>query len=212
MATNEIKLSPEIQEHLVKISGTSYSLSGYAPTKSGWELTAEQICNIIESHTKAWLPDVTDVTLDINHKTGSIYAFVWIPSKSKNLCNNELNSGNSAINRTLQSFSPQLREFMDKFCAKGDKRIFGEDSNQPKSGMRVMIDRFMKLEFDESGYEFGKKFGDAYKKKTRIELTPHYSEGDNSRYGKLNYLEVTKSVRNNFNTAKPRPKRSYNAR
>ena len=213
MAENVNKnITQEQAEHLKKIAGTAYSINGFAPTESGWKLTADQICQIIKTWTKDYLSDLSDVTIDVNHKTGAIYAYVWIPRQSKNICNNELNSGNSAINRTMLKYSKELKEYMDKFCAKEDRRIFSEERNLPLAGIRVQIDRFMKLEFDENGNEYGKQFGEKFKRKTRIELTCNFAKGDDGRFGKLQFLQVTKSVRNNFATLAPRPKKSYNAR
>lgn len=209
---NNVNLTPQLQEQLVKIAGTVYSVNGYAPSKSGWDLTPDQICSIIKHWTRGYLKDVSDVTLDINHKTGAIYAFVWIPSNSNHICNRELEGNNSAINRSLTKFSSELKEFMDKFCSKEDRRIISEERNLPLAGIRVQIDRFIKLEFDENSYEFGKLFGEKYKRKTKIKLTCNFQKATDGKFGKLLHVEVIKMVKSNFNNWSPKPKRSYNAR
>ena len=205
-------LTPEQQEQLMKIGGTSYSISGYPPVSSTWKLTQDQICSIIKKHTKVWLNDVADVTLDINHKTGAIYAYVWIPKSSNHICDNDLNTGNSAINRTMMKFSSQLKEYMEKFCAKDRRRVFSEEKNLPLAGIEVRIEAFMKIEFDENGYEYGKQFGEANKKKTQILLTCNFAKDDDGRFGKLMYLKVEKTLKSVYNSMSPRPKKSYNAR
>ena len=205
-------LTENQQEQLVKISATAYSISGYPPVGSQWKLTHDQICSIIKNHTKAWLDDVRDVTLDINHKNGALYAYVWIPNDSKHITDTSLSSGNSAINRTMTKYSSQMKEYMEKFCAKDRRRIFKEERNLPVCGLEVMIDKFMKIEFDESGYEYGQQFGEANKKKTTIFLTCNYSKDDDGHFGKLLYLQVDKSLKSAYNSMAPRPKKSYNAR
>ena len=208
----QVNLSPELQEQLVKISGTAYSISGYPPTSSEWEFTPDEICDIIKRHTSSILKDVSDVTLEVNHKSGAIYAYVWLPKNSKNICDNELNSGNSAINRTMMKFSPALKEYMDKFCEKDKKRIFNEERNLPLAGIEVRIDAFMKIELDESGYQFGKLFGDSFKRKTVIELTCNFAKGDNNSYGKLMFIRARKYIKNRLRSQVPKPRKSFNAR
>lgn len=212
MADAKRALTSEQQEQLMKIGCTSYSISGYPPTSSTWKLTPDQVCSIIKKHSKAFLDDVQDVTLDINHKTGALYAYVWIPKSSRHICDNELNNGNSAINRTMTKYSPQLKEYMEKFCAKDRRRVFSEEKNLPVAGIEVLIDAFMKIEFDENGYEYGKQFGETNKKKTRLILNCNYAKDDDGRFGKLLYVQVEKTLKTAYNSMSPRPKRSYNAR
>ena len=210
--TKQRALTEAQQQQLVKIGGTSYSISGYPPVSSTWKLTPDQICSIIKNITKSYLNDVTDVTLDINHKTGAVYAYVWIPKNSHHVCDNELSGGQSAIHRTMIKYSPQLKEFMEKFCAKDRRRIFNEERNLPVCGIEVLIEAFMKIEFDETGYEYGKQFGEMNKKKTQIILTSNFTKEDSGKFGKLMYIEVKKTLKTAYNSMLPRPKKSYNAK
>lgn len=197
---------------LIDSAITAFSVSGYAPSESTWCFTPEQVIDIVTTYTKAYLEDLSDVDLDINYKTGEIAAFVWIPDNSRHICNNELKNSRSAINRKLYKHSKEINEFMDKFCLPSDKRIYKEETGLPKVGIRVQIDRFMRLELDDSGNEYAKAFGDRYRRNTRIMLQGIFSKGDDGRFGKLNYIKVTKSLKSSFGVSrKPRPKRSYNA-
>lgn len=209
--SEKINLTPESQEQLAKIAITGYSCNGYPPTTGEWDFTPEQIKQIVKSHTKTFISDVQDVTLEVNHNTGSIYCYVWLPNNSKHVCDTELTTNDAAVNKTLVKYSPQLNEYMDKFCAKNRKRIVGSEGT-PQVGIEVLIDRFMKLELDESGIQYGKLFGDAYRKKTKIKLIPEFTKGDDGRYGKLCFIHVKKSLRTSYNYITPRPKKSYNAR
>lgn len=207
-----VNLSSELQEQLVQMAPTSYSISGHPPVSSSWMYTPDAVCDIIRTHTLPLLKDLSDVTLEVNHKTGAVYAYVWLPNNSKNICDNELNSGHSAINRTMTKFSPALKEFMEKFCEKDKRRIFREEGNLPLAGIEVRIDKFMEIELDVNGFQFGKLFGDAFKKKTKIDLICDFTKGDDGRYGKLTYIRATKSLRNRLRRATPKPRRSFNAR
>lgn len=199
------------REQLIKISGTAYSISGYPPTESGWKFTEKQICDIIQEHTKAWLPDVQNVSLDHNPKTGALYAYVWLPKNSKHVTNTELQSDKSAINRPMKKYSPQLKEFMEKFCEKSKRRTLQEQSNLPYVAIEVLIENFMKIELDENGFKFGQSFGEKYKRKTRITLTADFVKTDDNRFGRLNFIQATKSTKVSFSTLSLKPKRSYNA-
>ena len=211
MANERNLLSPEKQEQLIGISGTAYSISGYPPTTSTWELTADQITSIIKNHTKAWLDDVKDVTLDYNPKTGSLHAYVWIPKRSKHICDTELKANDSAINRTMTKYSKEMKEYLEKFCAKDRRRLVSEEKGMDLAGIEVLIENFMYIEFDINGYEYAKQFGDSYKKKTDMQLKVQYDRVKDGRYEKFLYLTVEKKLRSAFKTQTPKPKKSYNA-
>lgn len=212
MSETKINLTPELQEQLAKISVTGYSCNGYPPARGEWDLTPDQVRQIIKNHTKTFLTDVKDVTLEVNHNTGSVYGYVWLPNNSKHVCDTELNTQNAAINRTMTKYSSQLNEYMDKFCAKNKKRVVAAEGNVPMVGIEVLVDKFMRLEFDETGIQYGRLFGESNKRKTRITCSCEFTKGDDGRYGKLCIIHVSKSLRTGYNSLSPRPKKSYNAR
>lgn len=204
-------LTDEAQEQLVKIAPTAYSCSGFPPNSSEWEFTVDQVRQIIKTHAKTFLSDVADATVEANHDTGSIYGYVWIPKNSKNVCDNELNTQNSAINRTMTKYSKELNEFMDKFCAKNRRRVVAAQDD-PLVGIEIRIDEIMKLELDEQGISYGKVFGDEYKKKTKITCYGEFAKADTKRFGKLCIIHVKKSMRTSYKFSSPKPRKSYNAR
>lgn len=211
MSETKINLTPELQEQLVKIAPTAYSCSGFPPASSKWEFTVDQVRQIIKKHAKTYLNDVADATVEANHDTGSIYGYVWLPKKSKNVCDNELNTQSAAINRTMTKYSKELNEFMDKFCAKNRKRVVAAQDD-PLVGIEIKIDEIMKLELDEQGIQYGKLFGDPYKKKTRITCYGEFTKADTKRYGKLCLIHVEKAMRSSYKFSTPKPRKSYNAR
>lgn len=211
MSETKINLTPELQEQLVKTGNVAYSVSGYPPASSTWIFTVDQVRQIIKTHAKKFLNDVSDATVEANHDTGSIYGYVWIPKNSKHVCDNDLNTQQAAINKTMTKYSPQLKEFMDKFCANNRKRVVAAEDD-PLVGIEIRIDEIMKLELDVEGVQYGKLFGDAYKKKTKIKCYGEFTKGDTHRYGKLCLINVEKSQKTSYRSRDPRPRKSYNAR
>lgn len=198
-------------DHLAKIAQTAYSVSGYAPSLSEWQFTREQIEDIIRNHAKDYLNDVTDATVEIS-RNGELFAYVWIPSNSPHITNSELNNANSAIKSTLRRYSPQMKEFMDKFCDKNAKRLLSPEDGGSVRAIMVRIDKFMEVELDRNGYQFGKTFGDKYKRSLNIKMQAHYHKESNGTLGRFKYLAVSKASRDNRGRRRPVPKKSHNVR
>jgi len=202
-------ISPQKMEHLVKLAPPSYSVSGYLPTSATWKLTPEQVKSIIMRIAKSFISDVKEVTLEVNHKNGNVSALVWIPNDSKHLRDNTTMSDISAIKRPIIRYSAEIREFMDKFCADDKKRTLNEESGLPIVGIEVLIERFLKIEFDESGEQFAREFG-GNKIRTKLSLYARFSKGENSDFGKLRYIQVEKHIKSDLDKFEPKPKKSYN--
>lgn len=202
-------MTAEKFEHLKKMAPPVYSISGYMPTTGTWKLTPEQIKSIVARIAKGFLSDISDVTLDVNHKNGRVAALVWIPSDSKHLRDTTTLSEISAIRKPIVRYSSELKEFMDKFCANDCKRTVNEESGLPVVGIEVLLERFLRIEFDENGEQFAREFGTG-KFKTKLTLFAHFVKGDNSEFGKLRYIQVEKSIKSDFDRFEPKPKKSFN--
>lgn len=208
-----LNLDEQKQKMLARAGALPYTLHGYQSVSAEWDLTIDQIQEIITKITRGYLDDLQTVTIEVDHRRGALYAYVWIPKDSKNITDNSLKGGNSSVNRSMTQFSKQIREFMDKFCLKENKRLLPAGNDNTVKGIEVAIERFMKVEFDENGFEYGKLIGQNFKRKTKLTLVPHFVDGDgDQRFGKLQYLEVSKRVKTNFDTKNPKPRRSFNAR
>ena len=199
-------------ERLKATGSLTYSQSGYAPCEVKWELTPEQIIDIVKKQSKAFIDDIDKVKLDINNRKGCIAAFVWVAKNSRHSCNNDLKSSNSAINRSMMRYSDDIKEFMSKFCYQNEKRVISADQGVPLVGIRVAIERFMRIEFDESGSQYASKYGAKNQGKAELTLTSIFDKGDDGRFGKLQCIVVSKKLKNRFSGYKPRPKKSFNAR
>lgn len=211
--TNQpVNLDEQKIKMLCRIGALSYAVHGYQAVSSEWDLTVDQIKEIILKITKGYIDDVQTATVEIDHRRGALYAYVWIPKDSKNITDNSLKSGNSSVNRSMTQFSKNIKEFMDKFCLKENKRLLPANDNSLK-GIEVAIERFMRVEFDENGFEYGKLIGQNYKRKAKLTLVPHFVDGDgDQRFGKLQYLEVSKRVNTSAAARDPKPRKSFNAR
>lgn len=205
-----LSLPEETQAQLAKIASVGYTVSGYPPTMSGWDLTEGQVCDIIKEHAKSYLDDITDVTLEWNKRNGAIYAYVWLPKDSKHICDRGLQNGNSAINKKLNRLSQQMKEFMEKFCQKDRRRTLPESSNLPLVGVEVDVGKFLQLQFDEHGTAYGKLVGDQFRRNTNIRVKPMFTKGRDNQFEKLSYIRVTKSLKTRGAGGRPQPKRSYN--
>lgn len=197
---------------LKKISNLAYTMSGYVPCEASWNFTPDQIKEIVWKQTKTFLDDVKDVTIEVNDRTGAIECFVWLPNTSPNLCNTELQNANSAINRITHKCSKSCNEFMDKYCSKRERGIIPADNRVPLAGIKVATETFLKIECDENGSQFAKKFGDGgTPRRSRLTLTCHFAKNRDGRFRDLQYVHVTK-MSTGAKSYHPVPKRSYNAR
>lgn len=211
-ARPEVVLNETQQKLLVKLASMSYSVSGYVPVESVWKLTPEQIKNVVFRIAKSMLPDIDYVTLETNPKTGAIEAYVWLNNRSRHLRDNTTMNEQSAIHRPITRYSHELKEFMGKFCAKDKARTVGETTNYQVVGIEVLLERFLMIEFDANGEKYANEFGVNGKPQTRLRFGADYNKSNDDKFGKLRYIEITKSTKSEIAQLEPKAKKSYQAR
>ena len=198
------------------MSRTAYNNGGHPPHESKFIYTYDQMIEVIEKNARVWLDDLTEATIEPT-KDGKLAAYVWIPRNSKHIVDNSLKNSNSAINASVQSYSPQMKEFMDKFCEKKMKRLINPNERERSEivGIEILLENLLCIEFDVTGYEFGKKFGDKYRKKTNIQIIPDFRPVDSSdgkkKYTKISNIAVIKYF-GRRQTGSKRPTPCFNAR
>ena len=100
---------------------------------------------------------------------------------------------------------------MDKYCAKGERGIIPADNRVPLAGIKVATETFLKIECDENGSQFAKKFGEGNPRRSKLSLTCHFAKTRDGRFRDLQYIHVSKTS-SGAKSYHPVPKRSYNAR
>lgn len=207
---------------LKKIGATGYTLNGYRPIMSEWQIDKKTVIDIIYNTTKAWIEDVDSVSLGLkfakNPKTGErfdmLVGYVWIPSNSRHLVDNSLKNSNSLVKQSIYEISPKLKEYLAKFSKDKNQKPFGAETrsgrkNAKVKGVEICPNRFLQVEFDERGYEYGKLFGEEFKEECNIQIIIP-SEFRKSRDPK--YIIVQKSLRTRSAKTKEElvPSKSYN--
>ena len=191
---------------LMKIGFLSYSLSGWVPNKVSWDMSGDQMEKLIMRYAKQWLGDeVVDVKIFLGSspKENDFKTYVLIPKNSSLLYSNELSGENMAIHKRIPRYSPKLKEFMNRFCTKKNQRIH-YDPESSEVGILIETIRILRIEFDDTGIEFGKIFGGDYKKKVEIEIHPVWeklteAEKRNGRKTRFKYFRIMKTQNSKTN-------------
>lgn len=189
---------------------TAYSVNGLSPVSSKFRLTPDQLKKEILTIAKTFIPDFTDCTL-AHSRSGMLVAYLWLPQNSNHLADQIGNDNSVVITKPIFRFSNDIKEFMDKFCRKENKRTFNEDrpsGGVPKVALEVEIIKFMYILFDTNGYQFSKVSG-SKATRTDIKLEANFNS-DGNKMGAFAYLTVEKFLPNNFVRKEPVPRKSYN--
>lgn len=188
---------------------TAFTISGLAPTSSTFRLTPDQLKRETLAIAKTFLSDFTDCTLD-HSNNGMLVAYLWLPQDSKHLTEQVGADSGTIIKKPIFRYSNEIREFMDKFCRKDNKRTFNEDRPSggiPKVALEVDLMRFMEILFDTNGYQYS-KVSNSRATRTSLMLRANFTK-DGNKFGTFSYLTVEKSLQNNFVKTEPTPRKSY---
>jgi hypothetical protein len=117
----------------------------------------------------------------------------------------------SAIKMPITRYSQALKEFMDRFCYSENKRTINEEGGMRLAGIQIDMARVIRIIFDENGNKFSKDYN--YPKiYTTIKMTANFEKGmDGHSFGKLRYIEISKSTKSAIEEVEPRPKKSFKA-
>lgn len=211
---SKYKLSDEQISGLIKMAQIGYNLSGVGPVEASFAYTEAMMKSIILRSSKNYIGDITEVTFDVNHKNGDVNIYVWLPRTSSHLVDNSLQNSDSQYAKPIMRYSNELKEFMDKFCLKGEKRVIPDQNPKSKLvGIKINISPFLELEMDRKSIQFNKIYGakkDEYRVKVKYEFTKPGS-GSSANFGNISRITVTKSKPSYRESVAPRPKRSFHA-
>ena len=208
---NNNSLTEQQAKRLLGSGAVTYTVSGRLPHTAVWDYTADDLKEIIAKQSAAWIKDIKFVTIQGDPKNGVLYAYIWIPKDSPNLCDKSLNQADYAIRRSIIRYSNELKEYMDKFGNRNHMRTIRDDEKSEYVGIEVQIDKFMEIEMDRNCFQFGREFGNEFKKKLEYEMVPDYSKGADGKFGKLNYLRVTKRLKTKKVSEAPVAVKAFNS-
>lgn len=188
---------------------TAFNSAGFAPVSSTYKLTEDQIKKEVLAVAKRYISDFKTATLEFNYKNGAVISFVWLNSNSEHLRDSSTMSEKSAIRKPITRYSKELKEFMDKFCLKDNRRIFPDERGSGVVGIVVDLRKIFRILFDDEGFQYSKENGNPTRTKSFIKLTANYHKGDNYRFGRFKYLEIEKSLASALAQGEPKATRSY---
>jgi hypothetical protein len=208
---NQSSNNPGSRDLLTKFAAITYNAAGFLPSKVTFNVTLSQLKPIVLKSVQEFVDEIQNVTFITNSKSGEIATFVWLPSDSKHLRDTSTLKDNSAIKLPITRYSSELKEFMERFCHPENKRTINEEGGMRLAGIQIDLARVMRIIFDEQGTKFSKDFN--YPKVyTNIRLTANFDKGsDGHNFGKLRYIEITKSTKSAIEEAEPKPKKSFKA-
>lgn len=192
------------------IAPTAYAVNGNAPVTSVFRFDVEELQRIVKKWVGAYLNDIDSVSIITDEKTGKIDCWIWLPDNSPNTTDNSLNVDDAAYKTVSKSYSKKLVEVFNRFCTdKDDKRLF-HAQNGRFDGIRIDLSKVLELEMDVNGRAYKTMVFADKEIKTKMNLVGDYAKTERGKYGKLNFVEVTKS--RSISNAKKMlyPKRSCN--
>lgn len=209
MAQNVKETPKGIAEKLPQLAALAVTPSGLAPSSMKWELTEDVICSKVKELLVDFIPDIKEVTVETGRHGEPPQGFAWLPSRSSHVIDTSME--NSALNRSVQHYSKELKEVIDKFCPKECKRLIA-DANPGTHlvGIPIDLERAFRVIFDVDGIYAAKATGNSQQIKSRLNLSAVYRPGDgNEKFGKLMYIEIEKST-SIRSRKKPRPTKGFN--
>lgn len=221
------RYSEEQERCLARIGVLGYSVGNYLPQECTWELSKQDIIEIVTRVTRPYLKDIDSVTLGMKDDVIRIdgeketikipVAYIWLPSDSPNLVDSSLKNSDSAIKFDIQKYSKSLEEYAAKFCYDGKPNLIksrnsrGGRRGRQKTGLTVLIAKIFRIEFDERNIKYGKEFGEEFKRNTELKIDTRAVDLGKGDYD-IQMIHVTKSVKKKeITTNELRPTLSFNA-
>lgn len=182
---------------------TAYNAGGYEPVKSVFMLDVDQMKKMVLTVAKAHLDDIETVTFAAD-RDGNVTTFVWLNRNSSHLCDTSVTKGSSLVTTPISRYSPELKEFINRFCAKDKKQVMRDAiGSRPLKAIVVELSRFIAIMFDERGDEYGKVYN-ARRQRCDISYRWSFREGRHSKFEVIDYAEITKSVRGTDREREPK--------
>lgn len=231
----ELNYTNEQKRCLARTASMSYTMGNYLPQEVIWTFNKETIIKIVEKTTLTHgIDEIDSVTLGRapftyhdnetgENRTDKIpVAFIWFKPNSKHLVDKRLQNTNSFIKTPLRRYSDELKKFASIYGVGGKlNHINGYNTgiengkrSTGKKGDAIVTDlmKFMAVELDINGVEFGKQFGNEFKERLVMRLVDiDLKRVDGGDPEDKEIREITISLSRPRRTKKQmRPKSSYN--
>lgn len=193
-----------------KFAETMYNIGGKIPSACVWNLTENDIKNIVLSVSKSFITDFNTVTVSIDKNAGMVNALVWLPMTSEHISDSSLVNNNEIAIKGIKVFyrkSEKLNDFTNRFSPKGKSTPIPEEGRNPKlCAVAVSIQKIFESYFDKDGKDFQKKFG---YKPPECRITARMILQGKDDHKRFRYLEVTKSSVRVSDKSDPVPRRPF---
>ena len=183
------------------VSAIAVTMTGRAPSAVVWQYTEADICEDVKNLLKPLVSDITDVTIEPYEKD-KIMAYAWLSSNSDHVV--DKSAKNMVINRPIHAYSKELKELMDKYCPKDQKRPVASDYGK-LIGIPIDLFAVFRVLMDIDGKYAQDQVGNSVK--SNLQLNATFRKSDDEKRGKLMYLEVIKTTKHAA-SRKPRPVRN----
>lgn len=190
----------------------AFNLKGWTPRMCTFHLTVDEFCNAVLEIARTYVPDFKSCNYEPG-ANGHKALLLWIAADSPHLVDKSSMQG-TVLRRAVRHQSPQLKEFINKFCRASD-RDGSPEIRDPhfKYGEILALDQYAENEkaitaivanpkpfidamFDSSGQGYQAKYG-VRAPSTFIECRYVYKNKE-KRSG-LTGIEIVKRTRDQFN-------------
>lgn len=190
------------KDALVDLTCLAVTTTGRRPSSVSWELTIDQIIEETSNLVKSLISQVTEVTIEVNQRTGNIMAFAWLPANSDHLIDTSMRN---YVGKSIPSFSKEVKELIEKFSPRETKSVIPPQKGTGNNLSAIPLDlrKVLSVLMDESGNYCKSQYGVGVK--SRLELRPIFHENA-AKDRKLVGISITKSTTvGHYRHPKPNP-------
>lgn len=235
----ELNIKPE--DNVFVPNSLVYNAYGVSPTTATYRILMKDLKEIFAKVCKSQIDGVEGVSAVYDPNIGEVQFFCMFSENCRHF-NDQSMQNTMLSDQRPRYFSPEVKAFAKKFgmipsrdCVRDKNgKVIGEFSKFGKQdklnadmlfvksvdrsnnvtraySMRLSWTTLIRLIFDMDGQAFYKQYG---KRPSRCTLQANFvfAKHDGHEFGRIQYLEVTKSTNGLGTTGTPRPKTAFNYR
>lgn len=197
-----------------KLPVTAFNMQGWAPRVCVFRPTVEEFCDAVLKIAKNYIDDFQHCSYE-NGQNGHKALLLWLRADSSHLVDKSSTNG-TILRRAVKHTSPQMKEFLNKFCRARDRDgspeirdshfrygeilaldRYNDASDRNMTAIVVNPKSFVDAMFDINGQGYQSKYG-GRAPSTMVEFRYIYRERDGKR-GSMIGVEITKRNRDPLN-------------